>query len=138
MKTSYSTRVKTGAIGLVMLVSLVNTFSQLKNSPRDVVTDPVTQGAKRFAPLKQVLPRYGAVGYVNDAEAAEHDEQSEVGLDYAQYELAPLVVDKGSHYQFVIGDFRDPGNVSRFASEMNIKLIRDFGNGLVLFGESKK
>lgn len=82
---------------------------------------------QRFATLKAALPVHGAVGYVGEA-GAPVDVLSDYYL--TQYALAPLVVENSTNHPLVIGNFprSQPSQVPE-----NLKLIQDFGNGVLLF-----
>jgi hypothetical protein len=79
---------------------------------------------QRFAELKTMLPDRGVVGYVG-----ESGSPAEVGYYLAQYALAPLVVDRSPNHPLVVGNFR----ISTPPPPENLKLVKDFGNGVLLF-----
>ena len=72
-------------------------------------SEPVADWEVRMAPLKKVLPiSQGYIGYVSDSSAAcfdclNVDDQIEFAL--TQYALAPIIVNKGIDYEWVIGNF---------------------------------
>ena len=97
-------------------------------SPRHLQTaasDVAERSDRRFAELRRALPEYGVVGYVSDP--------SEAGVaDYylTQYALAPLVIERSTNHRLVIGNFPQP---PRPEAETDLVLVRDFGNGVLLF-----
>ena len=98
--------------------------SSLKNS-----ADTVTQGSdRRFAALKAALPERGVVGYVGESGA-----DAVVLADYylTQYALAPLVVDRSPNHPVVVGNF--PSGPPAQPPQENLRLVKDFGNGVLLF-----
>jgi hypothetical protein len=79
---------------------------------------------QRFAQLKAQLPERGVIGYIGEA-------GNSGTADYylTQYALAPLVIDHSANHALVIGSFPD----SRAEVPSNLQLVRDFGNGVLLF-----
>jgi hypothetical protein len=94
--------------------------------PGTTPSDVAQRSDRRFAQLKAALPDHGVVGYVG--------EPATPGLpDYylAQYALAPLVLDHSANHALVIANFPvapSPGPPSR-----DLHLVKDFGNGVLLF-----
>ena len=79
---------------------------------------------ERFAALRAALPDHGVVGYVGEPGAAA------VGNYYlTQYALAPLVVDHSANHPLVIGNFP----ASPPPASQNLRLVKDFGDGVLLF-----
>ena len=71
------------------------------------------------------LPERGVIGYVGPP--------GDFGLpDYylAQYALAPRVVERSTNHPLVVGNF--PAS-SQVISPEGLQLVRDFGNGVLLF-----
>ena len=89
--------------------------------------------AARFQDLMSALPATGVVGYVSDVIA--NPTLAAVLYSSAQYTLAPrLVTDQ--HMQpgeLVIGDFPKPLDLVQFGKDHGLTLVRDFGNGAVLY-----
>jgi len=82
---------------------------------------------RRFAALKAALPQHGTVGYVGETGAPVN-----VLSDYylTQYALAPLIVDDSTNHPLVVGNFP---HSPRSQPPDNLNLIKDFGNGVLLF-----
>lgn len=94
----------------------------------------IGQQAARFQDLKSALPATGIVGYVTDAPT----DQTLVAVLYsgAQYALAPnLVTNQPTNPapEYTLGNFSQPLDVIQFASDHGLTLVRDFGNGVVLY-----
>jgi hypothetical protein len=125
----YPSRAVIGALVLVVccLFSTARLIIQAPAPSRLRTSDPFTLGSdQRFAQLKAVLPARGVVGYVDTRGSAD------VANYYlAQYALAPLVVDYSPQHALVVGNF--PANSSARDLSPNLHLIRDFGNGVLLF-----
>jgi hypothetical protein len=113
-------------MALLAVFSIVNRTCKI--SPQD---DPVGAFDLQVKPLLHDLPAHGAVGYVSDATMVD-DSPSFWEFLYLQYGLAPLIVVDSPEYPFVIGNFHG----SRWdanASQLKLTLVKDYGNGLVLF-----
>jgi hypothetical protein len=103
--------------------------------------DEITAHDRRFAVLRPVLPARGVVGYLGHPEPTgptPRDSNAAALLHFrryllAQYALAPLVLIESTEPEFVVGNF-DPGSDS--PPPTGLRLIRDFGDGLVLFRRS--
>lgn len=86
--------------------------------------DLVVRSEQRFAAAKAQLPGRGVIGYLG-----ESGNEGTENYYLAQYALAPLVVDRSANHRFVIGNFEGaPHEIPE-----NLQLIRDFGNGVLLF-----
>ena len=86
----------------------------------------------RFQQVSTALPSAGVVGYVTDQ---TQDREWAMFLG-AQYVLAPRVlVELNKHPQTtrVVGNFARPLDLTQFANEHGLKLVQDFGDGVVLF-----
>ncbi|HZQ94857.1 MAG TPA: hypothetical protein VFA67_07595 [Candidatus Sulfotelmatobacter sp.] len=85
--------------------------------------DTRRRAGQRFEKLRESLPSRGVVGYIGRSEDGP-------GHYYlVQYALAPLVVDHSARHAIVIGNFP---NVRAAALPENLKLVRDFGDGVLL------
>src|SRR5208337_2073124 len=61
----------------------------------------------RLAPLKAMLPRDAAIGYVS-TDDTKKDPQEHIKWFYVtRYDLCPLIVMQGNNYSFVIGAYYD-------------------------------
>lgn len=86
----------------------------------------------RFTSIKTALPPRGVVGYV----AEDRGKESIHGGDYyrkfhlAQYALAPLIVVDNTAPVLVIGNFAEGSTPPRIPG---LSLVRDYGNGVMLF-----
>jgi len=118
----------TAALCVFILACLLSSARLVVDAPSIVHPPPDEIGQRsdqRFAALKAALPNRGVVGYVG--------ESGNVGLaDYylAQYELAPLVVERSGSHSLVIGNFH-----RKAEAPANLRLIHDFGNGVLLFAQ---
>lgn len=148
-KLTYAQRVKAGIILATLLVSLINVglFAR-KNHAIGFVPgkDVVSLSETRFEGLKQLLPGHGMVGYVSDVMPSVgpithrdefSDEKYEIEYALTQYSLSPLVVDfRTEGHDLVVGNFRDASKSQEIATAKGLVLIRDFGNGIMLFSRA--
>lgn len=120
------------AILIFVFCCLLSTVRILGNAPRPEHLKPdsvARRSDQRFASLKAALPTRGVVGYIGEPGVAGT-------ADYylAQYALAPLVVDHSENHPLVIGNFPDRPNEP---PPPNMKLVRNFGNGVILFSNEE-
>ena len=121
------------ALTVFILGCLLSTVRVLIDAPRpaarkDLAAQIPSRSDQRFAALKAVLPQHGVVGYIGQSGSLS----STTGAYYlTQYALAPLVVDHSSHHALVIGNF--PASPPDAAELHDLKLLKDFGNGVLLF-----
>jgi len=125
-----------------MLVSLlvygvlsgVSVFRELLSHPIVDKEDFIARYVERFTPLKRLLPSHGVVGYTTGREVDNiYLSGNETAKYYlAQYALIPVVVDYGTHYRFVIGNFDRPFDEVKDLIKGNVAPVEDLGNGVVL------
>ena len=84
---------------------------------------------ERFANIRKALPSRGVIGYINSHDRNVVDATADYYL--AQYALAPLVLDRNSSHDFVIGNFPDTDS-SPATLPQGLHLVRDFGDGVLL------
>jgi hypothetical protein len=122
--------------GIVVVLSLSNVGNLYEQTKaRAAFGDPygvLVQSARLQAAISSMPPN-GAAGYLN-----EPDPDAFTGakkLLGAQYAFAPrmLVPQTQSPQQLVIGDFSRPVDLAEFARLYGLRVVRDFGNGIVLF-----
>jgi len=123
------------AVALLALWSSVNFYgstADLAGAGADVYK--VGDQAARFEELASALPATGIVGYVSDAPTGET--LGAALYSGLQYTLAPrLVTDQRTNPapEWVIGDFSKPLEVVQFGKKRGLTLVKDFGNGAVLY-----
>ena len=128
--------VKVGAVMLLVGSALLANLSNLADLWRanPAPNDIMAQRDQRFLLLRDALPKRGTVGYLSDAaNATDH----EIRLMLAQFALAPVILVSGADQALVVGEFSDPAAVAR-GRDMKLTVIRDLGDGLVLFARPRQ
>lgn len=103
------------------LVSTLRLHAQASGS------DVVVYYHARFKDLRRLLPRRGVVGYVSDDPGAARE------YYMTQYVLVPVVLDPTTARGLVVGNFFDPARAGPIAEGYGLVLLRDFGEGVMLF-----
>jgi hypothetical protein len=129
------------ALLLVLLYAGTSTVQWLQRAagwPAHASRDEISTNERRFAELRAMLPARGVVGYVGHPEPTgptPREANAAALLHFrryllAQYALAPVVLSESTEPELVIGNF-EPGAV--LPARPGLRVLRDFGNGLVLF-----
>lgn len=113
------------AVILFVQVLSLRQFAPLKTVSSDA--DEVGLYVKRFDELKAALPPHGVVGYVSD----DYSEPKRFML--TRYALAPLVLDERVDHPFVVGVVGNSSNVESISQANDLSVVRDFGDGIVLY-----
>jgi hypothetical protein len=126
--------VRTVKVGAVMLLVGSALYANLANlvalwrfhpAPNDVMA----RRDQRFELLRDALPKRGTMGYLSDpAQGTDH----ETRLLQAQFALMPLILVSGADQPLIVGEFTDPAGVAK-GRDLNLTVVRDLGDGLVLF-----
>jgi hypothetical protein len=123
------------AVALLALWSILNFYGateELAGPNADVYK--IGEQAARFQDLAAALPPAGIVGYVSDVPAGQT--LASVLYSSAQYTLAPRLVTNQPvkpAAEWVVGDFAKPLDVTQFGKTRGLTLVKDFGNGVVLY-----
>lgn len=96
--------------------------------------DQMSVFGARLTEIQRDLPSYGQVGYISDTSdnLGDYPDQE---LIWTRYYLAPLLVSPNLHYHLVIGNFHGPLPTKSLA-DWHLVLVREYGNGIMLFRES--
>jgi hypothetical protein len=69
--------------------------------------EPVAEWERRFEPLKKILPlTRGVVGYVSDSDVPGinyWDPNDQIQYTLTQYTMAPIIINKGDDFEWIIG-----------------------------------
>jgi hypothetical protein len=124
---------------LIILFALVSNMRLLGRAVHDLAAltqpDEITEYEARFRQLKQVLPADARVGYVADARPGEARSQPFMRYLLTQYALLPVIVLRDSHQPLIVGNFYSANGIDGETTR-GLTLIRDFGNGVMLFRAS--
>jgi GT2 family glycosyltransferase len=136
------TRLMRIGLGLLVLFALVSDLRLLVRERRDLAAsvppDEITRYEDRFRELRRVLPPRARVGYLADvtppASVAGEDPGRLAFKRYVltQYALLPAIVLPGLHGALTVGNFDTAGGIDPEAIRGRT-LVRDFGNGVMLF-----
>jgi hypothetical protein len=138
MKEPSSNRILAACTAVVFLASwsMVNFYgatAEMAGPGADVYK--IGDQAARFGDLMAALPAAAVmVGYVSDVPPGQT--LSSVLYGGAQYAFAPrIVTDRPMNPppEWVVGDFSKPLDVVAFGKQRGLTLVRDFGNGAVLY-----
>ncbi len=97
----------------------------------------VTAGQTRFAAALDALPATGVIGYISDMPVGEN--VGSIAYMAAQYAVAPramMPVEKQSA-EYALGNFARPGNFAERGSQLGYRIVRDFGNGVVVYRKAQ-
>jgi hypothetical protein len=118
--------------GFCLLCSLQELHIARNEYPEYAVAVNLTSWKERYAPLKEMLAGEGAVGYITDTET-DPVTGNNTGRILTQFFLYPVLVEAGTQRRYVIGFFQHTPLRSNDPQFRNFTLVRDFGNGLILF-----
>lgn len=128
-------------VGLATIVvfALVSDGQLLAKSLVDYVRtsrpSAIDQYLTRFVEIRSALPARGVVGYVAEPRGKEmlHGGDYYRKFHLAQYALAPLIMVDSPDRDLVIGNF---STGTRAPQLPGMTLVRDYGNGVMLFRRS--
>ncbi len=98
----------------------------------------VTAGATRFAGALEILPASGVIGYLSDMPLGENI--GSIAYMAAQYSVAPraiLPVEK-LQAEWALGNFAHPGNFAERGAQAGYRIVRDLGNGVVVYRRTRQ
>jgi hypothetical protein len=132
------------ALALVLLYAGASTVRWLQHGahwPARASRDDISTNERRFAALRPLLPAHGLVGYLSDPRptGATPFDSNAAALHHfrryllAQYALAPALLVEGTEPELVVGNF-DSGTAP--TAPAGLRVVREFGDGLVLFRRS--
>jgi hypothetical protein len=123
------------AIALLALWSTLNFYGATAEAVGpDADVYKIGDQAARFEDLASALPATVIVGYVSDLPVSQT--LGAVLHGGLQFTLAPrLVTDQQTKppAEWVIGDFSKPLDAVQFGAKRGLTLVKDYGNGAVLY-----
>jgi len=92
----------------------------------------IDQYLTRFSEIRRALPPRGVVGYLAEPKGREilHGGDYYRKFHLAQYALAPLIMVDSPDRDLVVGNFSAGARVPQVPG---LTLVRDYGNGVMLF-----
>jgi hypothetical protein len=101
------------------------------------INDIINSGPKRFRGVIAMLPAEAVVGYISDpANSSAESSQRALCFFGARYALAPRLIVWPKNAQkedWVLGNFFKPVDLVQIERENHLKLVRDFGSGVLVF-----
>ncbi len=95
--------------------------------------DNISLHEVRLAELRKRLPARGRVGYVADDFDRVDTPRAWRRFATTQYSLAPLILERTTTHELVVGVFDDPGAIPAVAAGGDLLVVEEFGEGVVLF-----
>ena len=120
-----------------LAVALLAVFAATKSYDlsSQQASDPygITAGQTRFAAALEILPATGVIGYLTDMPVAEN--VGSIAFMAAQYSAAPraIVPIEKSQAEWALGNFAHPGNFAERGAQAGYRIVRDLGNGVVVY-----
>ena len=108
----------------------------LQDGSFHVANDPVSRDEQRFVALKEDLPEWGKVGYLDSPNLDEGEAKEQYYV--VQYILSPLIVVDSIEYEFVIGNFPENMDNTMPASVNELILVKEYGDGVFLWKNESK
>jgi hypothetical protein len=138
-RTAVRMRIGLGLLLLFALGSSVRLLARAFDSFRDLRRpDEITRYEGRFQELRSALPRQARVGYVSGPVSqgpADGDDGPRLAFKrylLTQYALVPVLVLPDVRGPLVVGNFGASAGIDSVAAR-GLTLIRDFGDGVMLF-----
>lgn len=102
------------------------------------LTDSFAVNQSRFEVLRDDLPQDSAVGYISDLPRNDRLSSFTTGRVEAQYALAPHLVFDTDTLREIVGDFHGPPPDSSALATRGLRVVRDYGRGVLLLGRSAR
>ena len=134
MVAGYPVRVWIGVLSVIVFALLSSGLAlrrALDPPPWTIAQDEISRYEGRFHLLRSALPPEGVVGYISEPWRPPLDLDWLKGFFLTQYALTPLVVEDGVAPALVIGNF--PAGLTSYSPDPTLALVRDFGDGVLLF-----
>jgi hypothetical protein len=89
----------------------------------------------RYEGLRTALPQDAVIGYTSDLRP--EDTRSTLLFLGAQYALAPRIVVDDDRHEWVLGNFSVPADFAALGAPRGLHVVRDFGNGVILYRRAR-
>lgn len=142
---------KYAALVLLALISLLVLYSSYQgyitaaaSVGNTAIDDMVTAWDKRLRKARNILPEYGTIGYVADWDIPGYkygSSDQEVEFLLAQYTLAPLVLERGTDHNLILGNFSDNGDPQKLENvqkQLGLKIIQAYSNEIFVMQRQEK
>lgn len=122
------------AVAVLALFASLNSYqvaqTAASRSPDNLA---IAAAGPRFASAGAMLPASGTIGYISDL--PQDQLAGEAAFLGARYAIAPrtLVPADQSKTEWVLGDFARPADFAGLGARAGLLLVRDFGNGVVVY-----
>jgi hypothetical protein len=126
----------TAGIGGIVLLCIFTAFQSYRTAEADAQAyqDPYMVNAQpeRLRGAIAYLPEHAELGYLSDLSFdATNGSVAHFGVMYA---LAPrLVTRSADSHEWVVGNFSHPLDYAAAGAAHRLEVVKDFGNGIVLF-----
>lgn len=131
------------SVFLLICISISSSYLTFQKTSKDVaetnVEEMVTAWEKRQRKIRLLLPDNGVIGYLADWDIPEYEsgaKDQEVEFILAQYTVAPLVLERGTNHELILGNFSDDGDplkLQHIQDVFGIRLIHKYSNELFIF-----
>jgi hypothetical protein len=143
---SPSPKIAKAVPGIVAVLALASAFhyyltvdkrNQFYQDPR--MTYQIGIQSERLSGVMEMVPADAVVGYVTDLPPrldAHWPTNDEFIFTAVRYELAPRLVMPlvaGQMQTWVLGNFSKPVDLEQIERQYHLKLVKDFGSGVILF-----
>jgi len=134
-------------IGLLFILSMASLSSRrfmnivMNNSEvTQAGTDIVSEMTKKAECLQDFMPKKGIVGYLVNREGPlplHTIDKTEIQYYHlTQYALSPVVIEDSLDHEYIVGHLNNPDELGDIITRFRLSVIKDCGNGLLLFKQS--
>lgn len=126
--------IASAALAVLGAIQYWGAETAFQRDSRDVYK--IADQTARLGGFRAAVPADAILGYVTDVPS-----ESTVGSTMffaAQYALAPRLLQKTDTLDLVLGNFTKPDDYGTVGKQHGLRIVRDFGNGIVLFRREAK
>lgn len=130
------------AVGIVVALAVAGALNFYRTIDKKSLfhipsmNDIINAGPKRFRGVIAMLPAEAVVGYVSDIPNSTPTGERNLWIIGARYALAPRLLVSPTNAQkgdWVLCNFFKPMDLVQIERENHLKLVRDFGSGVLVF-----